>query len=96
MMKTDLRGAWGANRSVGHRDVVGHIERTRWSQVNRLAQLTVTFLLAVASAAVVAYSLAHIAHYDLGVPGTALRQQALICAALIFGLVTIEFLVSRE
>ncbi len=50
----------------------------------------------MASATFVAYSLAHVAHYNLGVPGSALREQALICAALIFGLVTIEFLVSKE
>jgi hypothetical protein len=48
------------------------------------------------SAAVVAYSLAHVAHYDLGVPAPALREQALISAGLICGLVTIEFLFSRE
>ena len=48
------------------------------------------------SAAAVAYSLAHVAYYSLGVPGSALREQALICAALIFGLVTIEFLASKE
>jgi len=64
--------------------------------VNRLAHLTFTFFFAVASAAVVAYSLAHIAHYNLGVPGSALREQALICAALILGLVTVEFLMSKE
>ena len=64
--------------------------------MNRLAHLTFTFFFAVASAAVVAYSLAHIAHYNLGVPGSALREQALICAALILGLVTVEFLMSKE
>jgi hypothetical protein len=64
--------------------------------VKRLAYLAVTFFLAMASAAVVAYSLAHVAHYNLGVPVSALREQALICAALIFGLVTIEFLASKE
>jgi hypothetical protein len=64
--------------------------------VNRLAHLTFSFFFAVASAAVVAYSLAHIAHYNLGVPGSALREQALICAALILGLVTVEFLMSKE
>ncbi|WP_157088219.1 hypothetical protein [Bradyrhizobium jicamae] len=64
--------------------------------MRRLAHLAVTFFLAMASAAFTAYSLAHVAHYNLGVPGPALREQALICAALIFGLVTIEFLVSRE
>jgi hypothetical protein len=64
--------------------------------MNRLAHLTFTFFFAVSSAAVVAYSLAHVAHYDLGVPTSALREQALICAALILGLVTVEFLVSKE
>lgn len=64
--------------------------------MNRLAHLTFSFFFAVASAAVVAYSLAHIAHYNLGVPGSALREQALICAALILGLVTVEFLMSKE
>ena len=48
------------------------------------------------SAAVVAYSLAHVAHYGLGIPGTALREQALTCAALIIGLVTIECLSGKE
>jgi hypothetical protein len=64
--------------------------------VRRFAHLAVTFIVAMISAAGVAYSLAHVAHYSLGVPGSALREQALICAALIFGLVTIEFLGSKE
>ncbi|HMM89913.1 hypothetical protein [Bradyrhizobium sp.] len=64
--------------------------------MKRLSHLAVTFLFATVSAAVVAYVLAHIAHYDLGVPAFALREQALISAALISGLVTIEFLVSKE
>lgn len=64
--------------------------------MKRLAHLTATFCIATASAAVVAYSLAHVAQYNLGVPGSALREQALICAALILGLVTIEFLASKE
>jgi hypothetical protein len=64
--------------------------------LKRFAHLAVTFFFAMGSAAIVAYSLAHIAHYDLGVPGSALREQALICAAVIVGLVTIEFLASRE
>ena len=64
--------------------------------MKRFAHLAVTFLFAMASAAIVAYSAAHIAHYNLGVPGSALREQALICAALIVGLVTIEFLASKE
>ena len=57
---------------------------------------TIAFLFALGSAAFVAYVMAHIAHYNLGVPGPALREQALICAALVFGLVTIEFLASKE
>lgn len=57
---------------------------------------TIAFVFALGSAAFVAYAMAHIAHYNLGVPGSALREQALICAALVFGLVTIEFLASKE
>ena len=64
--------------------------------MKRLSHFAVTFFFATASAAVVAYVLAHIAHYDLGVPAPALREQALISAALICGLVTIEFLVRKE
>ena len=44
----------------------------------------------------VAYVIAHIAHHDLGFSRSALRQQALICAALVVGLVTIELLASKE
>ncbi|WP_256474335.1 hypothetical protein [Bradyrhizobium sp. 200] len=40
--------------------------------------------------------MAHIAHYNLGIPGSALREQALISAGLIVGLVTIELLASKE
>jgi hypothetical protein len=64
--------------------------------VKRIVHLAVTFVFAAMSAAVVAYSLAHVAHYGLGVPGPALREQALICAALIIGLITIECLSSSE
>jgi hypothetical protein len=64
--------------------------------VKKFAYPAITFFFAVASAAIVAYSMAYIVHYNLGVPGSALREQALICAALVFGLVTIEFLASKE
>jgi hypothetical protein len=64
--------------------------------VKGIARLAVTFVFAAMSAAVVAYSLAHVAHYGLGVPGPALREQALTCAALMIGLVTIECLSSKE
>jgi hypothetical protein len=53
-------------------------------------------LLASGSAAFVAYAIAHIAHYNLGIPGSALREQALIAASLVVGLVTIELLASKE
>ena len=64
--------------------------------MKRFSYLAVTFISATASAAFVAYVMAHIAHYNLGVPGSALREQALIGAALVFGLVTIELLASKE
>jgi len=64
--------------------------------VKKLAQLAITFIFASGSAAVVAYVIAHIAHHDLGFSRSALREQALICAALVVGLITIELLVSKE
>ena len=64
--------------------------------MNKFAHLTITFILALGSAAVVAYVIAHIAHHGLGFSGSALRDQALICAALVVGLVTIELLASKE
>ena len=50
----------------------------------------------MASATLVAYTLAYTGHYYLGVPGSALREQALISAAVIFGLITIQFLTTEE
>jgi hypothetical protein len=64
--------------------------------VGKLAYLVMSFFFVMASAAIVAYSLAYTAHYYLDVPGSALREQALISAALIFGLVTIQLLTSKE
>jgi len=64
--------------------------------VKRFAHLAITFLLAVGSGAIVAYSIAHIAHYDLGFARSALREQALICATLVAGLVVIEMLTTTE
>ena len=52
--------------------------------------------LRLGSAAFVAYVIAHIAHHNLGFSRSALREQALICAALVVGLVTIELLASKE
>ncbi len=64
--------------------------------MGKLAYLAISFVFATASAALVAYSLAYTAHYYLDVPASALREQALISAALIFGLVTIQLLISEE
>lgn len=76
---------------------MGHIHSGKGCrQVKRFAQFAITFVFASGSAAVVAYVIAHIAHHDLGFSRSALRQQALICAALVVGLVTIELLASKE
>lgn len=64
--------------------------------MKRFVHSTIAFVVAMISAAGIAYVLACLAHDGLGVPGSALREQALICAALMMGLITIEFLVSRE
>jgi len=64
--------------------------------VKRFLDLTITFLLALASAATVAYAMAHFVHYSLGFSRSALSEQALICAALIAGLITIETLANTK
>ena len=64
--------------------------------MGKLAYLAISFFFATASAAIMAYSLAYTAHYYLGVPGSALREQALISAAIILGLVTIQALTTEE
>jgi hypothetical protein len=64
--------------------------------VKKFVHLAITFLFALGSAAFVAYAMAHIAHQGLGFSLSALREQALICAALMVGLVTIELLASKE
>jgi hypothetical protein len=91
-----VRKAWARETDRSTVTIFGHIESTRRPPVKKLVHLATTFFLAVGSAAIVAYSLAHVAHYRLGVSGSVLREQALICAALIFGLVTIELLASKE
>jgi hypothetical protein len=76
---------------------LGHVDSGKGGrQVKKFADIAITFLFASASAAVVAYVIAHIAHHDLGFSRSALREQALICAALVVGLVTIELLASKE
>lgn len=64
--------------------------------MKKFLDLVITFLFALGSAAFVAYAMAHIAHHNLGFARSALREQALICAAVVLGLVTIEFLASKE
>ena len=64
--------------------------------MKKFVQSAITLLLASDSAAFVAYAIAYIAHYNLGIPGSALREQALIAASLVVGLVTIELLASKE
>lgn len=64
--------------------------------MGKLAYLAISFFFATASAAVMAYTLAYTAHYYLGVPGSTLREQALTSAALIFGLVTIQLLATKD
>jgi hypothetical protein len=63
--------------------------------VNKFVQLAMICLAALGSAAISAYAIAHLL-LDLGVARAALRNQALVCAALVTGLVTIELLASRE
>lgn len=64
--------------------------------MKEIIHLAVTFAFGVSSAAVAAYALAHVAHYNLAIPSTTLREQALTCAVLMIGLVTIECLSSKE
>jgi hypothetical protein len=64
--------------------------------MGKLAFLAMSLFLVMGSAALVAYSLAYTGQFYLGMPGAALREQALTSAALIFGLVTIQFLIMEE
>jgi hypothetical protein len=51
--------------------------------VKKFANSAISILLALSSAAFVAYAMAHIAHYHLGITRSAIREHALICAALM-------------
>ena len=66
------------------------------TNVKKLRDLVVVFLLALCGAAIVAYSMAHVAHYNLGISSSDLRNQALMSAALLIGFVTVDFIVTRE
>jgi hypothetical protein len=65
-------------------------------RVKKFCDLAITVFLDLHSAAIAAYSLAHFVHYTLDLSRSALREQALICAKLIDGLVTIELLASTR
>jgi hypothetical protein len=64
--------------------------------MGKLAYLAFSFFLAIGSATFVAYTLAYTAHYYLNVPSPAIREQALISAALVFGFVTIQLLTTKD
>jgi hypothetical protein len=64
--------------------------------VRKFCDLAITFLLALVSAAIVAYATAHFVHHSLGFSRSALREQALICAALLAAAVTVEMLASTK
>jgi hypothetical protein len=68
----------------------------RLIQLKKFFDLAIALFLALVSAAVVAYAMAHFVHYGLGFSRSALCEQALICAALIVGLVTIEMLANTN
>jgi hypothetical protein len=84
------------DRFVASKGILGNVDRTRWIQVKKFCDIAITSLFALVSAAIVAYSTAHFVHYVLGFSRSALREQALICAALIVGVVTIEKLASTK
>lgn len=64
--------------------------------MGKLAYLAFSFFFGIGSATIVAYTLAYTAHYYLNVPGSTIREQALISAALVFGFVTIQLLTSKD
>lgn len=66
------------------------------TKVKKFFGFVITLLLASCSAAVVAYSMAHVAHYNLGIPSSDLRNQALMSAMLLIGFVSVEFIATRE
>ncbi|MDO9562215.1 MAG: hypothetical protein Q7J60_11375 [Bradyrhizobium sp.] len=66
------------------------------TNVKKFCEHAIAFLLASGSAAVAAYSMSQIAHKNLGIPSSDLRNQALMSAALLIGFVTVQFIVTRE
>ena len=57
------------------RAIFERIGSTRCIQVKKFVQSAITLLLALGSAALVAYAIAHIASYNLGIPASALRSR---------------------
>jgi hypothetical protein len=66
------------------------------TNVKKFCDHAIAFLLASCSAAVVAYSMSQLAHHNLGISSSDLRNQALMSAALLIGFVTVDFIVTRE
>ena len=66
------------------------------AKVKKIRDRVIAFLLASCSAAVAAYLMAHVAHYNLGISSSDLRNRALTSAVLLFGFVAVEFIVTRE
>ena len=64
--------------------------------MKKFRDVVVGFLLASCSAAVAAYLMAHVAHYNLGISSSDLRNRALTMAAVVFGFVAVEFVATRE
>ena len=64
--------------------------------MKKFRDLAVVFLLASCSAAIAAYSMAHVAHYGLGISSSDLQNRALTSAVVLFGFVAVEFIVTRE
>ncbi len=65
-------------------------------KVKKFRDLVGIFLLASGSAAVAAYSMAHVAHYGLGISSLDLQDRALTSAAILFGFVAVEFITTSE
>jgi hypothetical protein len=66
------------------------------TNVKRFRDVVVVLLLACGGATIVAYSMAHVAHYNLGISSSDLRNQALTSAVVLFGFVAAEFIVTSE
>jgi hypothetical protein len=66
------------------------------TNAKKFRERLIDFLVASGSAAFAAYSMAHVAHHSLGIPSADLRNQALVSAVLLIGLMAVEFIVTKE